>query len=131
MRERLHLEWQHVAGARGTCRRCTDTGQALDDLREELAEEVGPDREVAITETILPDEALELSNRVLVNGTPIEDLLDGASLETTACTGCGELSACCGPGGPADCRALVVDGEAHEVLDGELIRRAVEAVLRA
>lgn len=125
--QRLEIEWQHVAGARGTCGRCTETGQALDELRDELVDQVGPGRAVSITETILPDEELSHSNRVLVDGTPIEDLLADARLEATECTGCGELSACCGPEGPAQCRAIVVDGEVHEALDGELIREAIEA----
>lgn len=125
--QRLEIEWQHVAGARGTCGRCTETGQALDELRDELVDQVGPGRAVSITETILPDEELSHSNRVLVDGTPIEDLLADARLETTECTGCGELSACCGPEGPAQCRAIAVDGEVHEALDGELIREAIEA----
>lgn len=126
-RQRLTVEWQHVAGARGTCERCTGTGETLDRIRDELADQVGPGREVAITETILPDEALADSNRVLVNDVPIEELLDDASLETTACTGCGELSACCGPDGAAQCRALVVDGEVHETLNGRLLREAIQA----
>lgn len=123
--DHLTVEWQHVAGARGTCGRCTETGEALDTLREELAERVGPGRAVSITETILPDDALDLSNRVLVNGTPVEELLD-ARLDRTACAGCGELSACCGSGEPTQCRAVVVDGEVHEALDETVLGKAIE-----
>lgn len=28
-RDRLTIEWQHIQGAKGTCRRCTETGRAL------------------------------------------------------------------------------------------------------
>lgn len=127
-RERLEVEWQHVRGARGTCGRCTDTGQALEELRDDISRRVGPDREVSLTETILPDEALDDSNRVLVNGVPVEELLD-AELESTDCTGCTELSACCGSGEPAQCRAIVVEGEVHESLGADLLARAVDLAI--
>lgn len=130
-RDRLTVEWQHVRGAKGgACQRCTGTGHALRELEEELAGYVSPEREVSITETILPADALEISNRVLVNGVPVEELIEDARVETTACEGCGEIRACCEPGdGPADCRAVVVDGTTHEVLGPELLRDAIDVAL--
>lgn len=129
-RDRLTIEWQHIQGAKGTCERCTETGRVLSRLETELTDLVSPEREVSITETILPSDALDVSNRVLVNGTPIEDLLEGADVETTECQGCGEMGSCCeSVDGPADCRAVVVEGTTHEVLGPELIREAVQVVL--
>lgn len=125
-RRRLTVEWQHIRGAKGTCQRCTETGDALDALHDELADLVRPGQEVAITETILPNDALHDSNRVLINGTPIEEILDNARVDTTSCTGCGDLDACCeSDAAPAQCRAVVVDGTVHEPLSAQLIREAV------
>jgi hypothetical protein len=54
------------------------------------------------------------SNRIFIDGRPIEELL-GATTGT---------SACCDSCGDEDCRTLIVDGRVHEAISPGLIVRA-------
>lgn len=122
---KLEIEWLHVPEGRTTCDRCQATGQALDRLVDALSDHVQPGFEVALVEHVVPRDRIEESNAVRIDGTPVEDLL-GGEVGTSDCEGC--CGAGCGDG-TAECRTVTVDGETHEALSYDLLKRAVERAL--
>ncbi len=125
MKERLlEIEWKHLRVAGETCERCSGTiatiRQVLEDLRKE-GRLTGV--KVRVRETPLPPDRIAESNEVLINGTPIEQVLS-AGVGTTSCPSCASLT-----GEPSCCRTVELEGEVYEELSGSIIRRAILAVL--
>ena len=73
---RMLIEWRHL-DLGGTCGRCSDTGANLWAVITELGQEHLLDNvELELENTILPLERMDESNVVLINGVPIEQILD-------------------------------------------------------
>jgi len=125
MKERLlEIEWKHLRVAGETSERCSGTiatiRQVLGDLREE-GRLSGV--KVRVRKTPLPPERIAESNEVLINGTPIEEVLS-AGVGETSCPSCASLT-----GEPSCCRTVEPEGEVYEELSAPIIGRAVLAVL--
>jgi len=70
------IEWRHLDLGE-TCGRCSDTGANLWAVIMELGQEHRFDHvELELENTILPPEQMDESNVVLINGVPIEHILD-------------------------------------------------------
>lgn len=120
--KKLEIEWKHIAEREGTCIRCADTGEALDDVVERLAEECRPGGWlIDFRETILPLADISQSNIILLNGKPIETILPGARSSESHCESCCDIS-----GEPSTCcRTVEFDGISYEGIPASMIREAV------
>jgi len=116
----LTIEWQRlVTDGGGTCPRCAGTGAEVTKAGETLAAALAPlGIEVTVTTRALTDAAFRAdpaeSNRIWVDGRPLEEWL-GATVGA---------SRCCDECGDEECRTVAVDGAVHEVVPAEAIIRA-------
>jgi len=117
----LRIEWRHYAKDGATCERCSRTGTTLSELLNELAEELKTKGvTVTFTETLLPEEAMPLSNLVLLNDVPLEDVLEDARASENPCQSCSCLT-----GKDTSCRTVEHEGVVYEEIPASLIRKAV------
>jgi len=123
----LTIEWRHYEKDGATCDRCAATGTSVRDVVSELSKELAA-RGVTVTfvETILPEELLAQSNMVLLNGVPLEAILDNAAANENPCPSCSCLT-----GSQTSCRTIEYQGKTHEEIPGELIRKAAYQVIRS
>ncbi len=122
----LEIEWRRLLQDGQTCARCADTGDELRRMLAPLAHELRPlGWELTLRETPLAATALHESNSILLNGTPIEDLLPGARRGESCCPSCSSLL-----GSTASCRTVLYQGQCHEALPQQLIREAVMRLIR-
>lgn len=121
MEKILNIEWMHVGdNINSTCERCAATGRTLaeviDDIRPMLSE-LGI--KINVKETVLSNERIGESNKILFNGISLEKLISDVRIEMTSCPSCS-----CMTGTETECRAIVCDDMIHEAVPAELIRRA-------
>ena len=91
--KKLRLEWRHYAKVGATCERCSSTGTTISELLNELAGELkAKGITVTFIETLLPEEAMAQSNLILLNGVPIEDVLEDARASENSCQSCSCLT---------------------------------------
>lgn len=116
------VTWMHLEVQGATCERCSVTGAALRALVDaESPSFAARGIRLVLQELRLGPFELHDSNTVLIAGRPVEYWLQ-AEVVHTCCPSCGCLT-----GNPAECRALVVEGETHEILDDVLLRKAMHA----
>jgi len=121
----LTIEWRHLEAGGITCDRCVDTGANLGRVIAQLRHEGFFDEfDLTLTETILPPERIDESNTLLVNGMPVEKILD-ADVTFTECSSCSDLI-----GEPACCRAVATDRDMYEALPEEMLRTAILKVVK-
>ena len=116
----LAIEWQRlVTNEGGTCPRCAGTEAELAKAGDTLAAMLAPAGiTVELTARTLDhasfSRAPSESNRIWLQGRPLEDWL-GASVGATQC---------CDECGDQECRTVAVDGTTHEVIPEGVIVRA-------
>ncbi len=116
----LTLRWQRLVDASDkTCPRCASTEQEVHKAYNHLKGSLAPAGIRVALETERLDETAFLkapleSNRIWIDGRPLEDWL-GAQAASSPCTGC------CGG---ADCRTVCVGGATYEAIPAGLIVRA-------
>jgi hypothetical protein len=118
--KKLTIVWQRLVNERAqTCDRCGTTGTAVEEASRKLGrslKDLGIDV-VLEKKTLGPaafrEDPLE-SNRIWLDGEPIEKWLQAASGRSACCAACGE----------SDCRTVTVDGRTYEAIPEELIVRA-------
>lgn len=115
----MTVEWQRLIANGKTCDRCACTGGAAEAAFDKLKRcliEVGID--VLLEMRALDKPAFEAnpleSNRIRIDGTTLEQWLDGSTGQ----------SQCCGPCGDTECRTITVDSKTYEAIPEELILRA-------
>ena len=120
--ETLEIEWRHFDKEGNTCDRCSDTGQALYKVVAELSEECRPyGWDIKFRETNLTQNEISESNIILLNGKPIEDILQNAVAAESHCQSCCDLT-----GNPSTCcRTIEFEGKSYESIPTDLIRKAV------
>lgn len=122
----LAIEWRHYAKEGATCQRCSATGANLRRVVEELNRELAPSGgRVIFAETVLTEEQMTLSNLILINGIPLEELLSGAKASENPCASCGRLT-----GREEFCRTVECDGILYEEIPEEMIRMAARQALK-
>ena len=122
---RIVIEWRHVDLGDVQCGRCTDTGANLWDVLVELSQEhLLDDVELEVQNTLLPLERIAESNTVLINGIPIEHLLD-ANITFPDCKGCSDFI-----GEPTCCRAVEAERDIFEAIPREMLRAAILKILK-
>ncbi len=122
----IKIVWQRLVDEQGqTCARCRGTEQELHKALRFLVKSLAPVGISFALETKSLD-AREFardpsqSNRLWIDGRPLEKWL-------TAEAG---LSPCCGPCGEAQCRTLEVEGAVYETIPAELIIKGALAAVR-
>jgi len=116
----LKICWQRLVDEQGqTCDRCGTTEAAIQDALQKLKRTL---RELDI-DVVLEKKALSpsmfskdplQSNRIWVDGEPIEKWLSATSGQSQCCSACGD----------SECRTVTVDGKTYEAIPGELIIKA-------
>lgn len=124
----ISIEWKHFDKEGKTCTRCSATGVNLSRAIDEIRSEFDPD-EVAIEfrETKLPENRMEESNEIWIDGVLLEKLLPEAQAGMNECLSCGDLignNNCC-------CRTISQKENTFEEIPVALIREAVMSRLNA
>ncbi len=115
------VEWLHLDEDGMTCDRCAGTGEevraAVRSLNSECASR---GVSIAYRERKLSTAQIAKSNLILIDGSPIEDILPDAAASQSCCPSCGEIT-----GRKESCRTIVQLGEVYETIPRKLIRAAV------
>lgn len=116
----LSIVWQRLVNDQGkTCPRCQGTGDAVRRAVERLDSVLRPLGVQPVLEcrelapTAFRDQPEE-SNRIWVDGQPLEAWLGGQAGASRCCDECGDQ----------DCRTLELEGQCYEVIPEELLVRA-------
>jgi hypothetical protein len=122
----LKIEWRHYDKEGATCMRCSNTGKTLNEVVKLLAVEFKDQGiQVSFTETLLQEKEIALSNLILFNGVPLEEILEDAGALENACPSC-----TCLTGKETSCRTVEHEGVTYEEIPAELIRKAaLKAIL--
>lgn len=117
----LVIEWRHYDKAGDTCERCSSTGTTLSEVVGELSRKLEAEGiTLTFTETLLSEEEMAQSNLILINGIPLESLLDDATSSENSCQSCSCLT-----GKETSCRTVEHQGNVYEEIPADLIRQAV------
>jgi hypothetical protein len=120
----LIIEWKHLDVEGETCERCAGTIQEIHRAVESLQKEGKLEGiTVRIRDTPLGADRIAESNAILINGVPIEAIVEGTVRETS-CPSCSTLT-----GQESCCRALDVGGTQYEQVPTDIIRSAVLRML--
>jgi hypothetical protein len=116
----LKIRWKRLVDEKGkTCVRCGTTETMVEESVSKLKvslKGLGIDvvlEKSAISPSEFSKDTLE-SNRIWINGKPIEEWLSATSGQSKCCTVCGE----------SDCRTVTVGGKTYEAIPSELIVKA-------
>jgi uncharacterized protein DUF2703 len=115
----LKIKWRRLISEGETCPRCGSTEKEVDKAVSALGHTLAPlgievsleKEELSVSE--FKKDPLQ-SNRILINGRPLEDWLEGEAGHSPCCDVCG----------PSECRTLEVEGKRYEAVPAELIIRA-------
>jgi hypothetical protein len=118
-RKILKIEWHRLVADGQTCPRCGATGKEVDQASRSLKQSLAPlGINVVLEKHELTPEAFQRdpsqSNRLLLNGRPLEEWL-GLKVGQ---------SPCCAPCGDAECRTLATGGQVYETIPADLIIKA-------
>jgi hypothetical protein len=117
----LTIEWKHLDVEGKTCSRCSDTGEALQEVIGKLTEEYKlSGLQIKFKETKLTSKNILESNVILFNGKPIEALLPEARASESHCESCSEIT-----GESSSCRTVEFGGKSYGGIPASLIRQAV------
>jgi len=117
----LEIIWKHLDVDGKTCDRFAGTGDEIRQFVNLLHEECAmQDVHITLKEIKLTENEIEESNRILINGVPLEDILPETTVSQNACSSCSDLlgiSTCC--------RTIIHTGKEYETIPQQLIRKAV------
>jgi hypothetical protein len=117
----LTIEWRHLDEKGDTCLRCSETGKTLHQVIAELKKELKTKNvKIILKETKLTKTQIEQSNMILVNDTPLEQILSGVNISQNYCSSCSCLT-----GNDTYCRTIEYNGKQYEEIPETIIRRAV------
>jgi hypothetical protein len=115
----LRITWKRLVKEGETCPRCGSTGQNLVSAVAKLATVLRPLRIQPLLDTLVIDNAAfradpAESNRIWIDGKPMEEWLRASVGKCSCCTVCGDLP----------CRTMEVGGSTYETIPEDLIVRA-------
>jgi len=117
----LQIEWRHFDTSGQTCDRCSATGSSIKAVISEMTSEMAENGiTLTFTETLLSKERMAESNLLLIDGVPLENLLDDAVADENHCPSCSCLT-----GSETSCRTVEYEGKTYEDIPKDLIRKAV------
>lgn len=115
----LNIKWQRLVTEGETCPRCGSTEQELDKAIDKLKQALLPPG----FDVLLEKEELNISkfkqdpqqsNRIWINGQPIENIINGNVSQSPCCDVCG----------PSDCRTIEINEQIYETIPSDLIIQA-------
>lgn len=118
--KKMSVKWQRLVNDEGaTCERCSCTGNATEHAMEKLGKTLAPlGIEVSLEKAVLMQAEFSQdplqSNRIWINGKPLEDWVGGGTGQSQCCDACGD----------SQCRTLEVGAETYEAVPEELILKA-------
>jgi hypothetical protein len=116
----LEIEWKHLDKEGNTCIRCTDTGEALEQVIGKLVQECMPcGWNIRFKQTKLTEKDISESNIILFNGKPIEEVLPTAAASESHCQSCCEFTG----NSSTSCRTVEFEGKIYEGIPSTLIRQ--------
>jgi len=122
--KKLIIEWKHLDIDGDTCNRCYDTGENLTNEIKRLNRSLkSKDIQVEFIDTKLDATQVQLSNIILFNGVPIEEIINIGVLENY-CDSCTDLI-----GKDTYCRSVIFDGNIYEDVPVKAIRQAALIIL--
>ena len=111
----LKIEWQRLLVEEETCPRCGGTeaelGKAVNELEARGIKVEFIKRKLTKAEF---DKTPQASNRVIINGKPMEAWLNAGTGSSPCCDACGD----------ANCRTVELNGQVYETIPAELIVKA-------
>jgi hypothetical protein len=115
----LKIEWHRLVADGKTCPRCVATGIEVDKASHSLEQALGPlGIKVVLEKRELTTQAFQRdpsqSNRLLLNGRPLEEWLGLKVGQSPCCETCGD----------AECRTLETGGQVYETIPANLIIQA-------
>ncbi len=115
----LKIEWHRLVEDGQTCPRCGATGKEVEKASNSLQQSLAPlGIKVVLEKYEITPGAFQqdpsISNRILFNGIPLEEVL-GLKVGQ---------SPCCGTCGDAECRTLETGGQVYETIPTNLIIQA-------
>lgn len=115
----LTINWQRLVESGQTCPRCGNTGTEVRQAAAILTAALAPlGITVTLQEGVIPladfEKAPLESNRILIDGRPLEGWLSGATGQSSCCDVCGTN----------DCRTVTVNGINYETIPADLVIRA-------
>ncbi len=115
----LLIRWERLVEGDRTCPRCRSTEEELEKAISTLKRALGPlGIEVLLEKEALSDAQFSQdplrSNRIWLNGLPLEEWLGGTVGHSPCCDVCG----------PAECRTVEVGGQVYEAIPADLIVKA-------
>lgn len=117
----LEIIWKHLDVDGKTCDRCAGTGEEIRQFVTRLNEEcTKQDIHITLKEVKLTENEIEESNRILINGIPIEDILPETTVSQNVCSSCSDLL-----GSSTCCRTIIHTEKEYETIPLQLIRQAV------
>jgi len=119
----LKIDWQRLVTDGKTCPRCGDTGLEVEKASRSLEQSLSPlGIKVVLEKHELTPEAFQRdpsrSNRLSLNGVPLEEWLSLTVGQSPCCEVCGDK----------ECRTLESGGQVYETIPADLI---IQAGLRA
>jgi len=117
----LTIEWRHLDEKGDTCLQCAETGKTLHQVIAELKKELtAKNVKVIFKETKLSKDQIDQSNMILINDTPLEQILSGVNVSQNYCQSCSCLT-----GTDTYCRTVKYNGKQYEEIPEIIIRSAV------
>lgn len=119
--QELEIEWKHLDVGGKTCDRCAGTGDEIREFVNRLHEECATqDVRITLKEVKLTDKEIPESNRIFINGIPLEEIIPGTTVSQNECSSCSDLL-----GSSTCCRTIIHSGIEYETIPKKLIREAV------
>lgn len=118
----LNIEWKHFDKEGKTCERCSETGNNLREVINDLQQGLSAQGIwVELKEIRLPENQMPESNQILFNGVSLEELIPKAIAGENNCYSCSQLI-----NNAAGCRCRTVNfqGRVFEEIPKELIELA-------
>ncbi|MBU0686903.1 MAG: DUF2703 domain-containing protein [Candidatus Margulisiibacteriota bacterium] len=111
----IFIEWQRLIIDKETCPRCGATEEELNSAIKEL-ERSGVKVRLTKKEIKMPEfsKSPQESNKILINGQPLEYWLNASTGKSQCCSVCGDN----------ECRTVEVNDKIYETIPAELIVQA-------
>lgn len=120
----LKIEWKHLDVAGETCNRCSDTGETVTQVIREMTNELQEQGvELEFIDTKLDEAQVAQSNEVLIDGVPLENILN-IKVSENYCESCSSLV-----GKQTFCRTVEYEGVSFEEIPAEAIRAGIRQAL--
>lgn len=125
--KKIRIEWKHFDKDGKTCERCSNTGNNLNEVFNQLKEEyLKQGIEIHYKEIKLPESQMAESNQILLDGELIENVIPDVKLGENHCDSCSDLID--DPKG-CNCRTITYKDKTYETIPVDLIKQAIASKL--